>query len=121
MYHNGQVVHNLRTGEPCLVSDEDEDSLFVWKQNDDTVHYIERNPKYDDMPKPPSYATGFPPSVQINGHEYRYADYRREQEYSIATPKTVEEAVRLLADGLIQPAPLSPEYLARRKKHEHAT
>lgn len=107
VYHNGQIVHNLETGLPCKVGDNN-GSQFAWDNiPKNTTHYIEVNPKYEVLPKVPTFAGGLPQRMSINGHAYRYCDYRREQEYSIALPSSIEQALELLSSGQISPAPKS--------------
>lgn len=107
MYCNGQVVHSLEHNCPVKVGD-DSGSQFAWTNlQGETTHYIEVNSKHSLSPEVPRWANGLPQRVQLNGYEYRYAEYGREQEYSIALPATIEEAKRLLKAGLISPAPRS--------------
>jgi hypothetical protein len=105
MYHNGQIVHNLETGQPCKVGAEN-GAQFAWENIPrNTTHYLEVNPKYEILPKVPAFANGLPQRLSINGHDYRYSDYHREQEYSIALPTSIENARELLLSGRISPAP----------------
>lgn len=105
MYHNGQIVHSIEHGCPVKVGD-DSGSAWAWTNlQGETTHYIEVNPKREDMPTVPTFAGGLPQQLQINGNMYRYTEYKREQEYSIALPRSIEEAQAKLAAGLISPAP----------------
>lgn len=107
MYYNGQVVYDLDNRRPVVVGD-CSDSTWAWTNAGNTTHFLEKNPKYDALPKVPKFADGLPQYLDIDGHAYRYTDWQREQEYSIALPKTVEEAEELMGKGLIFPAPVRP-------------
>lgn len=112
MYHNGQIVYCFDRKAPVAVGNPEDDSAWAWSNiGPNTTHFIEVNPKYEALPKTPSFAGGLPQYLKIDGHEYRYTDYHREQRYSIALPKSVEEATELLAAGLIVPAPRAPKPL----------
>ena len=105
MYHNGQIVWDIDGKRPVQVGDGD--SLWAWDGiPPNTTHFLERNPKHALVITPPSHADGFPMLLSINGHSYRYSDYAQEQEYRVALPDTVEEAVTLMGRGLIFPAPV---------------
>lgn len=109
MYHNGQIVHSIENNCPVKVGDENQVTAWAWTNlQGETTHYLEVNPDYQLMPTVPKFADGLPKLVNIQGHIYRYTDYKREQEYSIALPKTVEEAAEKLRLGLISPAPRRP-------------
>lgn len=117
MYHNGQVVHNLETGKPCVVGDKKSGSSFAWTNLPArTTHYIEHNPDHSFSTTVPKHADGLPQCLKIQGYDYRYVDYRQEREYSVALPKTVEEAEELLLKGLITPAPIPHTHHWRCRK-----
>lgn len=106
MYHNGQIVWDIDGKRPVQVGDGD--SLWAWDNiPPNTTHFLERNPKYNALPEVPKFADGLPQYLNIGGHGYRYTDWQKEQEYSIALPDTVEEAEELMGKGLIFPAPVS--------------
>lgn len=106
MYYNGQIVWDIDGKRPVQVGDGD--SLWAWDGiPPNTTHFLEKNPKHTLVITPPKHANGLPMLLSIDGHLYRYSDYVREQEYSIALPDTIEEATALMDKGLIFPAPVS--------------
>ena len=106
MYYNGQIVWDIERQRPVRVGD-DSDSQWAWDGlPGKSTPFIKKNEKWEVMPKVPELSGSLPQRLNINGHEYRYADYHREQEYSIALPSSVEEAIELMKAGVIFPAPL---------------
>lgn len=103
MYYNGQIVYNLDTKRPAKVGSGDSD--WAWDNIPErTTHFIRCNPKHTFSPAPPT-SSGMPATLNINGMHYRYTDYYLEQAFEIALPKTIEEAERLMDEGVIFPAP----------------
>lgn len=105
MYHNGQIVWDIERQRPVRVGD-GSDSQWAWAGLPGTsTHFLKRNERWEVLPKVPEFAGPLPQRLSINGHEYRYSDYHREQEYSVALPSSVEEALALMKAGAIFPAP----------------
>lgn len=104
MYHNGQIVFNIDTGKPCKVGSGGTD--WAWDNiPKNTTNFLKVNEKHEICPALPKFADGLSRVLTINGHVYRYSDYRQEQEYDIALPRSIKEAKDLMKKGLIFPAP----------------
>lgn len=110
MYSNGQIVHDLNTGRPCKVGgDNSNGSQWAWDGlPGKSVHYITRNPKFQRSLFGPRL------SVVVNNEHYVLRDYVAEQEYCIALPSSIDDAVEKLRTGEIQPAPISERWLTKK-------
>ena len=103
MYYNGQIVYDIDTKRPVKVGSGDSD--WAWDNvPKNTTHFLRVNPKHTLLPDSPT-SSGLPSTLNINGLHYRYTEYNLEQVYEVALPKSVEEAARLMEEGLIFPAP----------------